>query len=108
MLLHLEDAVHQWHSKVSIRTVDADVVVQAITVAQHLYISELWVAFGVGKPYDFLLLMRLPVMCRMCLLISFLEVESDTWTVFGDVTSAFSALFSTPILQIIEECGQLK
>ena len=50
MLLHLEDAVHQWHSKVSIRTVDADVVVQAITAAQHLYISELWVAFGVGKP----------------------------------------------------------
>ena len=68
MLLHLEDAVRQWHSKVSIRTVDADVVVQAITAAQHLYISELWVAFGVGKPYDFLLLMRLPVMCHMCLL----------------------------------------
>ena len=108
MLLHLEDAVHQWHSKVSIRTVDADVVVQAITAAQHLYISELWVAFGVGKPYDFLLLMRLPVMCRMCLVISFLEVELDTWKVFGDVTSAFGALFSTPILQIIEECGQLK
>ena len=45
MLLHLEDAVHQWHSKVSIRTVDANVVVQAITAAQHLYISELWDAF---------------------------------------------------------------
>ena len=87
-----------------VRTVDADVVVQAITAAQHLYISELWVAFGVGKPYDFLLLMRLPVMCRM-LVISFLEVESDTWKVFGDVTSDFGALFSTPILQIIEECG---
>ena len=108
MLLHLEDAVHQRHSKVSIRTVDTDVVVLAITAAQHLYISELWVGFGVGKPSNFLLLMRLPAMCRMCLLISFLDVESDTWKVFGDVTSAFGALFSTLILQIIEECGQLK
>ena len=36
MLLHLEDAIHQWHSKVSIHTVDADVVVLAITAAQHL------------------------------------------------------------------------
>ena len=47
-------------------------------------------------------------MCRMCLLISFLEVESDTWKVFGDVTSAFGASFSAPFLQIIEECEQLK
>ena len=108
MLLHLEDAVHQRQRKVSIRTVDTDVVVLAITAAQHLYISELWVAFGVGKPSDFLLLMRLPAMCHMCLLISFLKVESDTWKVFGDVTSAFGALFSTLILQIIEVCGQLK
>ena len=86
MLLHLEDAVHQRHSKVSIRTVDTDVVALAITAAQHLYISELWVAFGVGKPYDFLLLMRLPAMCRMCLLISFLEVESDTWKVYLEMS----------------------
>ncbi len=36
MLLHLEDAVHQGHSKVSIRTVDSDIVVLAITAApQH-------------------------------------------------------------------------
>ena len=39
------------------------------------------------------------------LVISFLEVESDTWKVFGDVTSAFGALFSTPILQIIRNVG---
>ena len=52
--------------------------------------------------------MRLPAMYHMYLLISFLEVKSDTWKVFGDVTSAFGALFSTPIIQIIEECGQLK
>ncbi len=48
ILLHLEDAVRQGHNKVSIRTVDTDVVVLAITSAQRLNISQLWVAFGVG------------------------------------------------------------
>ena len=42
--LHLEYAVWQGHNKVSIRTIDTDVVVLAITSAQHLDISELWVA----------------------------------------------------------------
>ena len=34
ILLHLEDAVQQGHNKMSIRTVDTDVVVLAITSAQ--------------------------------------------------------------------------
>ena len=55
--VHLEDAVHQGHSKLSIRTVATDVVVLAITAAQRLNISELWGSFGVGKNF---LLMRLP------------------------------------------------
>ena len=43
------------------------------------------------------------------MMIPFLEVESDTWNAYGDVTSAFCALFSTPTLQTIEEClGQLE
>ena len=49
--VHLEDAVHQGHSKLSIRTVATDVVVLAITAAQRLNISELWVSFGVGKNF---------------------------------------------------------
>ena len=51
MLLHLEHVVHQGYSKVSIRAVDTDV---AITAAQRLNISELLVAFGVGKNFRFL------------------------------------------------------
>ena len=35
---YVEDAVHQGHSKLSIRTVDTDVVVLAITAAQRLNI----------------------------------------------------------------------
>ena len=54
MFLHLEDAVHQGHSKVSICTVDTNVVFMAITAAHCLNISELWVAFGVGKNFRFI------------------------------------------------------
>ena len=51
MLLHLEDAVQHGHDKISIRTVDTDVVVLAITTAQRLQVKELWVAFSVGKHF---------------------------------------------------------
>ena len=54
MLLHAEDAVRQGYSKVSIRTVDTDVVVLAVTAAGRLDIDELWVAFGTGKNFRFL------------------------------------------------------
>ncbi len=54
MLLHLEDTVRQQYNKVSIRTVDTDVVVLAITSAQRLGITELWIAFGAGKHFRFL------------------------------------------------------
>ena len=45
MLLHLEDAVKEGYTKVVVRTV-ADVLVLAVTAAQCLDITELWVAFG--------------------------------------------------------------
>ena len=54
ILLHLQDAVQQWYSKVSIRTVDTDVVVLAIASANRLNISELWIAFGAGKRFRFI------------------------------------------------------
>jgi len=46
ILIHVEDAVKQGNTKVTIRTVDTDVVVLAVTSAQHLNIPGLWVAFG--------------------------------------------------------------
>ena len=60
MLIHLEDSLHQGHSKVSIHTVDTDVVVLAITAAQRLNISELWLPLELERTSNFLLLMRLP------------------------------------------------
>ena len=51
ILLHLEDAVKEGYTKVSVRTVDTDVLVLAVTAAQYLNTTELWVAFGTGKGF---------------------------------------------------------
>jgi len=42
------------HTKVSIRTVDTDVVIFALTAAGCLDIDKLWVAFATGKNFRYL------------------------------------------------------
>ena len=50
MLLHASHAAQHGHHKILIRTVDTDVVVLAVYVAQGLQAGvELWLAFGTGK-----------------------------------------------------------
>ena len=85
ILLHLEDAVHQGHSKVSIRTVDIDVCSSGNNCGLPLELE---------RTSDFLLLMRLPedlvlIDVLHVMIDIFLEVESDTWKAYGDVASAF-------------------
>ena len=54
MLLHVEDAMKEGYTNVSIRTVDTDAIVLAVTAAERLGIDQLWVAFGTGKSFRFL------------------------------------------------------
>ena len=123
MLLHLEDAVRHGHNIVSIRTVDTDVVVLAITSAQRLNIAELWVAFGVGKNFRFIAAheianalgpdrcVALPMFHAFtgCDTVSFFgdrgkKTAWDTWKAYKDVTPAFCALVARPATQTIKEC----
>ena len=122
MLLHLEDAVKQHYNKVSIRVVDTDVVVLAITSAQRLEITELWVAFGAGKHFRFLPIHELastlgPQKCIAlpffhsltgCDTVSFFGGKSkktswNTWKFYDLVTPAFCALAATPSTECIEQ-----
>ena len=122
MFLHLEDAVQQGHDKVSIRTVDTDVVVLAITSAQRLNISELWIAFGAGKSFRFIPAHEIaralgPDRCvALPMFHAFTGCDTvssfggrgkrtawDTWKAYKDVTPAFCALVARPIPQTIEE-----
>ena len=49
VILHLEDALKEGKTKVSIRTFDSDVVVLAVSSAKRLSNTEVWIAFGTRK-----------------------------------------------------------
>ena len=106
----------------SIRTVDTDVVVLAITSAQRLNIAELWVAFGVGKNFRFIAAheiakalgpdgcVALPMFHAFtgCDTVSFFggrgkKTAWDTWKAYKDVTPAFCALVARPATQTIKK-----
>lgn len=126
ILLHLEDAVNKGHTKISIRTVDTDVLVLAVTAAERLQIHELWVCFGSGKSFRHLAAheiarglgpercIALPVFHAFtgCDTVSSFggrgkKTAWDVWMTFDAVTQAFCALATTPnsvdsLLEILE------
>lgn len=52
MLLHVAHAARNGHQEIMIQTVDTDVVVLAVAVAQTLQPEhEIWLAFGTGKNF---------------------------------------------------------
>ena len=54
MMIHVADCVAQGYTKVTIRTVDTDVVVLAVSVVNPLHLEELWIAFGTGKAFRYI------------------------------------------------------
>ena len=87
MLLHVEDAVKHGYTKVSIRTVDTDVVVLAVTTAHRLNIDELWVAFVIGRSFRFLAAQEIAKTRgpNKCQALPFLQafIGCDTVSCFG-------------------------
>ena len=122
LLLHVKDAVNQGFTKVSIRTVDTDVVVLAVTAAEQLNMDELWVAFGSGKAFRFIAAHEIaqtlgPDKCRGlpafhaftgCDTVSCFGGRSkktawETWKVYDEVTATFCALSATPNPSIVDD-----
>ena len=53
-MLRAADAAKNGLKKIMLRTVDTDVVVIAVSTFQDLGLSELWIAFGVGKHFRYI------------------------------------------------------
>ena len=115
IILHLEDAVTEGFNKISIRTVDTDVVVLAVAAAQRHGNTEIWIAFGTGKSFRFLAAHDMarvlgPDRCTAlpmfhaftgCDTVSFFGGRGkgtawDTWRSYNDITSIFVSLANTP------------
>ena len=56
MILHTLDAARKGTSKIMIRTVDTDVVVLAIAHFFSIQVEEMWIAFGTGKKFCYILI----------------------------------------------------
>ena len=122
IFMHLKDAVRHGYSNASIRTVDTDAVVLAITSVNRLNLSELWVAFGIGKSFRFIAAHEiantlgpdpfeaLPMFYTFtgcdtmsCFRGRGKKTAWGTWTTYEDITPAFIALGNMPDLRAIYE-----
>lgn len=102
-------------TKVSIRTVDTDVVVLAVSSAKRLSNTEVCIAFGTGKSFRFIAAHEIaralgPDRCKAlpvfhaftgCDTVSFFggrgkRTAWDTWKAYDDVTPAFCFFAATP------------
>ena len=107
-------------TEVSIRTVDTDVVVLAITSANLLNISELWIAFGAGESFRFIASQTIALGPDRCVVLPMFHAFTgcdtvsyfggrgkkttwDTWTTYRDVTPAICALGAMTDPRAIDE-----
>ena len=51
IFLHASDAVNKGYRKLSVRTVDTDIVILAISMFREINLEELWLAFGTGSNF---------------------------------------------------------
>ena len=125
IFVHVADAVKSGITKILIKTVDTDVVVLAISVVHQLNLNELWVALGVSSSLRYIPAHEianslgpqksrsLPVFHTYsgCDTVSAFHGKGkksawNTWSNFGDVTSAFQILSDSPA-SITEEVIKL-
>ena len=59
IVIHVKHASARGLKKVLLRTVDTDVVLLAVAYAKQLELHELWIAFGVGNRFRYLLIHKI-------------------------------------------------
>ncbi|KAG7160196.1 hypothetical protein Hamer_G012740 [Homarus americanus] len=117
MMVHAADALECGHRRTLIRTVDTDVVILAVGLANERseVLDELWLTFGTGKNRRYIAAHQiakalgpeksraLPVFhaITVCDTVSAFADHSKkaawaTWNAFPEVTTAFLSLASTP------------
>ena len=116
IFLHVADAVHEGLEKVTIRTVDTDVVVLAVAIVTQLPIRELWISFGTGSSFKYIAAHAISNGLERdkakalpgfhcftgCDTVSAFHGKGkksawETWKVFGEVTNAFLAISNMPV-----------
>ena len=114
IIIHAFDAANKGSKNITIRTVDTDVVVLAVTYFNRLHTDTLWIAFGTGKNFHYIpvhdIVSSLGITKSESLLgfHAFTGCDTvssfygkgkksfwDVWTVFPEATEAFKAISTT-------------
>ena len=122
LLLNAADAGKCGFNKIMLRTVDTDVLVIAIAAFHELALSELWIAFGVGKHFRFVPVYDIASSMRQQksrALLAFhaftgsdqtssfankgKKIAWDTWATYDEVMEAFRCLSTTPSTSAITD-----
>lgn len=124
VFLHVNDMSLQGHSKITVRTVDTDVLVIAVSVFARLkeQLEELWIDFGTGKHRQFIPIhvifsnlgkskaLGLPFFHAFtgCDQVSYFSQVSKgsawkIWDLFDDITPIFEKLSCQPSFTEVEE-----
>ena len=122
MLLHAKEASNSGMKKISIRTVDTDVVVIATGMFTKLELDELWISFGTGKNFR-----NIPIHCIVrdlgkerseclplfhaftgCDQVSFFAGRGkknawSTWNQFGELTTTLSTIMKVPSVSVLTD-----
>ena len=116
LFLHVADAVQKGCKKVTIRSVDTDVVVLSVAFFNNIAPDELWLAFGVGSNFRYLAIHEIvasltPTKCLTlpafhaftgCDTVSAFSGRGkktawETWKSFPDVTVALEELLNLTV-----------
>lgn len=122
LLLHAADAAKCGFEKLMLRTVDTDVVVLAIAFFHELPLSELWVAFGVGKHLRYMPVhvtassMGQQKSKALLAFHSFTECDQtssfasigkkkawEAWAIYDEVTEVFQSLSAAPTISAVSD-----
>lgn len=123
MFLHAKDASNSGLRKVSIRTVDTDVVIIALGMFSKMELNELWISFGTGKNFRVIPIHSLveslgEIKCSCmplfhaftgCDQVSFFGGRGkkgawNTWNQFDELTASLHSLSDSPSLDIAANC----
>ncbi|GFO47368.1 hypothetical protein PoB_007387300 [Plakobranchus ocellatus] len=115
MLLHALDSANKGHRRITLCTVDTDVLVLAVSTAVCLADTEIWVAFGTGKHLRYIPAHNITKelgyekACALPMFHAFTGCDTvssfagrgkktafDIWKSFDEVTPVFSSLLTDP------------
>lgn len=123
LFLHAADAAQKGYRKLSLHTVDTNVVVLAIAMFHRIDPEELWMAFGTASNFRYIPIHEIVMDMdpRTCIALPVFQAFTgcdivsafggrgkksawNTWQVFPEVSKAFESMLQRKIRLVKQQC----